>query len=527
MLVAADSLFDSILDLSSKPFVKIDLEGHRLAFEDLLVVYIHKSKLKLLPGFELQCLPRFVLRVRYFPQFEEDLLSTRRDGRRLFAPEDQGPVLRVQNLDLDIAGEKVLVRGVEKSGLPWRHLDTLAERGDMLHRLQNNLNLFDLLRPGNGDNRDELDNLRSQAGRTKAHLEEVRKGRPDVDKAEREAGAAQRFMQARENLARLHELLEQVRVANDDLERWQMELSKTVAPDAKTLKALRKAFSSRGEAQVRLDAALITLEIVPEASGRIEILYADESGQERMKPGTALAVEGSPEVVVAWEGVARIRAQGPAENVEELRKEVNNAERKIQSLTAGFGTTEIDELETGSEQSRLVQQKVSHAQTRLETLLSGKSVEEIEQERQKQQTILEEIAVSLPGWNQSPPDADSLRDRAETTRDDFINRVEEAERKKKTAELAYQQSNLKHATLQTELASAVRKVRSISTNLEETLWTVVGLRDTVAHETVHQSGMHGQRCGLTRRNSPSVPYFYVKGYSRECPTCQPNQSPKP
>ena len=95
----------------SKPLVEVYLECNCLAFEDLLVVRIQEP--------EFQVLAELRRGLRYPTQFQEHVLAPRPHGYRLFAPEDQGSGLRVQYLDLDVTGQKVLVRGVEEPGLPW------------------------------------------------------------------------------------------------------------------------------------------------------------------------------------------------------------------------------------------------------------------------------------------------------------------------------------------------------------------------------------------------------------------------
>jgi len=313
----------------------------------------------------------------------------------------------------------------------------------------------------------ELGKLNAQAERAKSDLEEGRKGRQGVDKAERQAEDAERFVQAVKDLAELERRLQRIRKATQDLEAGKKELAGAVAPDAKALRAIRKALTARDEAQVRLDAALITLEIVPQRPGRMEILAAEETGQQEITPGTPVLVKGAPEVVVDLEGVARIRARGPAGTVEELREEVNKETRKLEALTAGFGTADIDELEARSEHFRSIQQKVSDAQTRLETLLSGTTAEEIEQESRKTERILEDISQAYPGWTDTPPDADSLRNAARAIKQEFISLVEEAELKNEKAAQAFQAANLKIAKLQAEHDLLDRGVKSISEKLDE------------------------------------------------------------
>ena len=313
----------------------------------------------------------------------------------------------------------------------------------------------------------ELDRLNAQAELAKSHLEEVRKGREDVDKAERQAEDAERFVQAGKHLAELHGLLKRIREATQDLEAGKKELAATVAPDAKALKAIRKALTARDEAQVRLDAALITLEIVPQKPGSIDILAAEETGHQEITPGTPVLVKGAPEVVVDLTGVARIRARGPAGTVEELREEVNKETRNLEALTAGFGTADIDQLEAKSEQFNIIQQKVSDAQTRLDTLLSNTTAEEIEQESRKTESIIDEISRTYPAWTDTPPNADSLRTTARETRQAFLSRIDEAELKNEKAAQAFQAASVKIAKVQAEQDLRDRDVKSISEKLDQ------------------------------------------------------------
>ena len=312
----------------------------------------------------------------------------------------------------------------------------------------------------------ELDRLGTQADQARSGLEEVRKGREDVDRAEKEAEDAERFAQAVRRLAELQGLLTRIRGAARDLEAAKKELAGTVAPDAKALRAIRKAVTARDEAQARLDAALITLEIVPHKPGTMEILAAEETGRQEITPGAPVLVKGAPEVVVDLAGIARIRARGPAGTAEELREEVSKAAKKIEALTAGFGTSDVDALEARSEHYREIRQKVSDAQTRLDTLLDGAAAEEIERESRKTERIIEEIVQAYPAWTDCPPDAKALRSAAREMRKAFVSRVEEAELKNEKAAQAHQAANLKIATLQAEHEHRTREVKSIEEKLD-------------------------------------------------------------
>ncbi len=152
--------------------------------------------------------------------------------------------------------------------------------------------------------------------------------------------------------------------------------------------------------------------------------------------------------------------------MEELREEVNKEARNLEALTAGFGTADMDELEAKSEQYHRIQQKVSDAQTRLDTLLSNTTAEEIEQESRKTERIIEEISRAYPGWTDTPPDADSLRNAAREIKQAFVTRVDEAELKNEKAAQAFQAANVKIAKVQAEHDLRDREVKSISEKLD-------------------------------------------------------------
>ena len=74
----------------------------------------------------------------------------------------------------------------------------------------------------------------------------------------------------------------------------KLERSQLVAPDAKTLRAIRKAMKDHDDAQVRLEAALITLEIVAEKTGALVVVSGEEPGERSTASGCARASKGIP-----------------------------------------------------------------------------------------------------------------------------------------------------------------------------------------------------------------------------------------
>ncbi|MEI8189830.1 MAG: AAA family ATPase [candidate division NC10 bacterium] len=209
-----------------------------------------------------------------------------------------------------------------------------------------------------------------EAERTRAALEDARKGRKDVDDAEQSAEQARRFAEGAKARAELDALIERIHATQQLLAERKQRRSELVAPDAKVLRALRKAIKERDEAQVRLEASLITLEVATEKDGRLDVVAGERTGWMLLSAGVSARIQGSPEVVAVIPGVARLRASGPTGSTEEYRTACAEADKNIGKLTAPYGSHDIDSLETLVEKATQMEAEISEA----ETLYEGRKI---------------------------------------------------------------------------------------------------------------------------------------------------------
>lgn len=329
----------------------------------------------------------------------------------------------------------------------------LAETREELTRLQ----------PEASGQEKEVENLLKKVEKAKAQLEEARKGRYAVDEARRQAEIAQQYLQAEERKEQAEKLIGKVIEAQKDIEDYKKERIRLVAPDSQTLSAIRKVIKTRDDAQMRLDTALITLEIVPENNAELEILSAEETGTKNISSGKPFEVKGSPEVVVDLKGFARIRARGPSESAEKLRKEVSLAVEQLEKLTLEFGTIDIEELQVFHEKAHTIEQKISITQTRLDTLLAGRSIEEIEQDQAHAKVIVERSLKEYPEWRNTPVNSDDMQRAAEEKKRNFIEEVEEkAEPNWQNTHNGLVSASKKKATLQEKVEGARRRLKSLT-----------------------------------------------------------------
>ncbi len=273
----------------------------------------------------------------------------------------------------------------------------------------------------------EIEAREKETADFKAALENVRKERPAVDNAREIAEQAYRFLESSRARTGLREQVEKITHAQETLASLRKERGDLVAPNTKDLRAILKAVKKRDESQVRIDAALITLEVVPETEGSLEVLSGEKTGPVSLRPGSPTRIKGSPEVAAELLGVARLRAWGPTGSIEKHRKQHTDSEHKIKDLTEPFGTEDLGELEALSEKAEDLSKRVAEIEIHLQTLLSDRSLEEIQQEQSRLEGTRAKLLESHPDWEKKPPNSEALRVKAQEINDVFVEKVEEAE----------------------------------------------------------------------------------------------------
>jgi DNA repair exonuclease SbcCD ATPase subunit len=313
----------------------------------------------------------------------------------------------------------------------------------------------------------EVEEREKEAARLKAELEDIRKGRQAVDTATHTAESARRFNECSRELKRTDELISKIEKAEKALIEWRTKRNAQIAPDARVLKAIRKAIKDRDDAQLRIEASLITLEIVPNKDGFVEVVSGEATGSEPLKAGVPTQVRGSPEVVAEIPRVARLRAWGPVGSVEEHREARGKADKKLKELTDPFGTSDVDTLELLAEKGKELDASVAEADTKLQTLLAGRTLDELVQDRNIFETAYKSFLATYPDWGKMPPDTDTLDERAENEKQIFIARVENAEAAWDKARNALTAASGQKEMLSQRLEDASRQVTILKEKLAE------------------------------------------------------------
>ena len=313
----------------------------------------------------------------------------------------------------------------------------------------------------------EVEQQEMEAARAKMALEDVRKTRDANEAVRQRAERAARYLDERRRASDLDERLRRLAEASGTLTQHKLERSRLVAPDAKMLRAVRKAMRDHDDAQVRLEAALITLEIVAENAGVLLVIEGESPGERSLSAGVPAQVKGSPEVVVDLPGIARFRARGPAGSIAEIRAEREKAANKLKALTEAFGTVDVEALDTLQDKAIQLDERIAAAQVQIDTLLAEETIEQIEMERATRAAMISGIVADYPNWHDAPPDAEALRVEADANQRAFLAALDAAEAARDAAQAALNAASQQQGLVQVRIETADKSERSLTARLAE------------------------------------------------------------
>ena len=313
----------------------------------------------------------------------------------------------------------------------------------------------------------EVEQQEMEAARAKMALEDVRKTRDANEAVRQRAERAARYLDERRRASDLDERLRRLAEASGTLTQHKLERSRLVAPDAKMLRAVRKAMRDHDDAQVRLEAALITLEIVAENAGVLLVIEGESPGERSLSAGVPAQVKGSPEVVVDLPGIARFRARGPAGSIAEIRAEREKAANKLKALTEAFGTVDVEALDTLQDKAIQLDERIAAAQVQIDTLLAEETIEQIEMERATRAAMISGIVADYPNWHDAPPDAEALRVEADANQRVFLAALDAAEAARDAALAALNAASQQQGLVQVRIETADKSERSLTARLAE------------------------------------------------------------
>lgn len=254
------------------------------------------------------------------------------------------------------------------------------------------------------------------------------------------AREARRFADLSEKLAKLHGTIADAEAARASLGQVEAERANRSFPGLTEIARIRKAFSALDEAQVLLDASLITLEIAPEADREGSVESGEAPGPVKLAAGHETRVQGAPEVRLAIEGFGRIRAFGPCESAGEAREKVSKARADLAELAEPYGTADRTALEELHQEGETLKRRIERETDRLEAILRGDSFESLLAARDALAEERNVILERFPDWKDSAPDPEALESEARSKTAEAASRLRSAEEARSAAEERYRKT---------------------------------------------------------------------------------------
>lgn len=313
----------------------------------------------------------------------------------------------------------------------------------------------------------EVEDRERELAIRKAALEDARRGRESVEAAEEIARAARQFSESRKELDRIEELIVKVRDAETRVSECRERRHAHVAPDARTLKAIRAAAKERDDARLRIENSLITLEIVPQTGISVEVVAGESPGAYTANTGEPLRVRGAPETVADIQGVARLRAWGPTRSVDEDRAAQASAERRIRELTEPFGTSDPDALDSLTERAKELDARLREAEAARLALMPEGEIEVIMQRRSVLEGIIKGYLGTHPEWDASTPDAVALDIHAKESKDAFLAQIDSCEPAWIKAQNAWSAATGQRHANEERIDDARRRLQSLAERLAD------------------------------------------------------------
>ncbi len=345
-----------------------------------------------------------------------------------------------------------------------QHIDLIRSTEKEIQEKKTELTRFESEAPLK---RQEVENWEKSAAEAKKDLDTARGEENKVARAEMDADTARQYVDSKEQLAQLSQHIRKIEAAERILQGHKKDRAALVAPDRRTLKAVRKAIQDRDEARLLMDAAMITLEIMPEKKGLMEVISGEETGRVKLSAGKTAIIKGAPEIVAELKGVARLRASGPAGDIQTHRQTIQEKERKIGELTRPFGTADINRLEELTEKAENLDRQLGEALKELETLLGEDELEELKKEEARLEATLTGIEKEHPGWRKSPPDKEELKRLASDLKREYNRKVKETEAVWDGAQHALSAAREQEQGLLVRLEEVRKNIRKLEDNYTE------------------------------------------------------------
>src|ERR1039458_2245211 len=276
-----------------------------------------------------------------------------------------------------------------------------------------------------GDLAVELQKATDAVDAARGKRDEARRQRSSLDERTAEVEDARAFVEDSKAHQSLAARVEKLRQFEADLEKRREERAALVAPDDKTIHAVRKCLAAIEVAEAALRASLMHLTVQPKKKTTIHRKSPDES--QTVMPGEKATFSGSPDVRIEIKGFGTIHASGPEGDAETHQEALQEAEKKLAKLTQPYGTQDPDRLQVVRDQANEFDLKIERLETKIAELLDDESADDLNPQLAELNARIQERLGRFPAWENQTPIISDLRSALEKQRKAIESAIETTE----------------------------------------------------------------------------------------------------
>ena len=271
----------------------------------------------------------------------------------------------------------------------------------------------------------ELQKTTDAVDAARGKRDEARRQRSPLDARTAEVEDACAFVEDSKAHQSLAARVEKLKQFEADLKKGREQRAALVAPDDKTIHAVRKCLAATEVAKAALRASLIHLTVQPKKKTTIHRNSPDES--QTVMPGEKATFSGSPDVRLEIKGFGTIHASGPEGDAETHQEALQEAEKKLAKLTQPYGTQDPDRLQVVRDQANEFDLKIEQLENKIADLLDDESADDLNPQLAELNARIQERLGRFPAWKNQPPIISDLRSALEKQRKAIETAIETTE----------------------------------------------------------------------------------------------------
>lgn len=303
----------------------------------------------------------------------------------------------------------------------------------------------------------EVNAAKKRMEEARRERESARAKRSQLTEQQKTIEAARDYLACHRDLEALSKRLDELAELRRNLEAARKKRGGIVAPDAKTITAVRKWLGKREAGEAALSASQVHLTLTPEQA--VEVLNLTDDSKAKAAPDAPLTLSGDELVEVEVAGFGRVRASGPEGGAEEQRGAITKAEAEIAKLTQPYGQSDPDALQTLREKAEAADREVASFEGKIDDLLGKDDRDQLSRSRSELEARLSGYRTAHSAWQSEPPVIAELQEAYETLNETVSSAIEKAED-------AFDTRQSEHTAAEKQLGELAAQIKADQRSLE-------------------------------------------------------------